>query len=152
MAISSGRAKPEREAVSSLIPSPAPLRLTRLLWHAAALPPPFHRHHRPPLLAAAAAAQPALQVENLRRGDQPRPQQRLRRQQSDVLAGAAIHLDEIARREILDARGVEREHSGSPKFLERSMRPARKAAVNRRRKRRWMRSLDRLLEAPMAAA
>ena len=37
-------------------------------------------------------------------------QQRLRRQQRDMMAGGAIHLYEIARPEILYPRGVEGEH------------------------------------------
>src|ERR1700748_3549527 len=35
-----------------------------------------------------------------------------------MVAGGAVDLDEVAQPEVLDPRGVEGEHSGSPKFLE----------------------------------
>src|ERR1700674_380631 len=69
-----------------------------------ALPPPFHRNHRPPLPPAPAAPEPPFEIEYLGRGAQSAPQQGLRRQQRDMLAGGAIDLDEIARPEILDPR------------------------------------------------
>jgi len=42
-----------------------------------------------------ATPEPPFQVENLGRRAQSDPQQRLRRQQSDVVAGGAIDLDEV---------------------------------------------------------
>jgi hypothetical protein len=71
-------------------------------------PPPLHGNHRSPLPPAPAAPEPPFEVENLCRGAQPDPQQSLRRQQRDVMAGGAIDLDEVALSEILDPRGVGR--------------------------------------------
>jgi len=53
-----------------------------------------------------------FEVENLGRGSQSGPEQRLRRQQRNMMASDAVHLDEIAPAEILDPRCVEREHPG----------------------------------------
>jgi hypothetical protein len=74
------------------------------------LPPPLQRNHRPPLGSAPAAPEPVLEVENLRAEAQSDPEEGLRRQQRDVVAGGAIDLDEVALPEILDPRRVERQH------------------------------------------
>jgi hypothetical protein len=44
---------------------------------------------------APTAPEPPFEVENLGRGAQPDPQQRLRRDQRDVVAGGAIDFDEV---------------------------------------------------------
>src|ERR1700751_5769926 len=46
--------------------------------------PPLNRNDRPALRSTPAAPEPGLEVEHLRRGVEPDPQQRLRRQQRDV--------------------------------------------------------------------
>ena len=57
--------------------------------------PATHRNHRPPLPPAPAAPQPPFEVENLGRGAQPGLQQRLRRQQRDMVAGGAIDFSDL---------------------------------------------------------
>src|ERR1700722_10839275 len=61
-------------------------------WPLRALPPPLDRNDRSPLRSASAAPKPALEVENLGLGVQTGPEQRVRRQQRDVVAGGAIDL------------------------------------------------------------
>ena len=65
-------------------------------WQLRAWPLPLDRNHRPPLPPAPAAPKAPFEVEQLRRGFQPHPQQRLRRQQCDMMAGGAIGLDQVA--------------------------------------------------------
>src|SRR5438105_4868458 len=94
LATSSGWAKPERERRRVLSPSPAPLLSLADLGCSrdlGSLAPPFHRDHRPPLPPSLPTSEPVLQVENLGRADQPGPQQRLRRQQRDMVAGGTLY-------------------------------------------------------------
>jgi hypothetical protein len=65
--------------------------------------PPLDRDHRPPLPPAPAAPEPPFEIEDLRAGAQSGPQQSLRRQQRDVVAGG----DEVALPEILDPHQVQ---------------------------------------------
>jgi hypothetical protein len=80
-----GRSPKTRVVLAGTVPLPL-----------AALPPPLHRNHRPPLPSALAAPEPPVEVENLCRGAQSGPEQRLRRQQRDTMAGGAVDLDEVA--------------------------------------------------------
>jgi hypothetical protein len=90
-----------------------------------AVSPPLHRNYRPPLPSAAPTPEPRFEIENLGRRAQADPQQSLRRQERDMVTGGAIDLDEVTQPKVLDPRGVEGEHSGSPKFLECSHRSRR---------------------------
>jgi hypothetical protein len=55
-------------------------------------PPPLHRDHRPPLPPATATPEPPFEVENLGRKSAPDRQQRLRRQQRDMVAGTSVEV------------------------------------------------------------
>ena len=88
-----------------------------------------HRNHRPPLLPAPSAPEPPFEVENLGRGAQSGPEQRLRRQQRDMVAGGAIDLDEVTLPEILDPCRVERQHI-SAVFLKCSKQPHGAGRIN----------------------
>ena len=59
-------------------------------------PRPLDRNHRPALRPAPAAPEAGFEVENLDHGAQPGPDEGLRRQQRDVVAGSAIDLDRVA--------------------------------------------------------
>jgi len=72
----------------------------------AALSPPPDRDDRPPFPPAAAAPEPHVEVENLCRGAEPDPQQRLWRQQRDLVADCAIDLDEVPSAEVLNPRAA----------------------------------------------
>src|SRR5271163_1723992 len=72
-------------------------------------PAPPNRNDRPPLPCAPGTGA-VLEFENLGRGAQSAPQQSLRRQQRDVVAGGAIDLDQVAVPKILDPRRVKGEH------------------------------------------
>jgi hypothetical protein len=105
----------------AMIPRPAPLPLPRgqssdetaAVWDLTGPAPSFHRNHRPPL-PPPAAPRPSFEVENLGRRAEPYPNQSLRRQQRDVMAGGLVNFDEVALPEILDPRRVERQHSPPP--------------------------------------
>jgi hypothetical protein len=75
-----------------------------------ALPPPLDRNHGSPSLSTPTAPDPVLEVEHLGLGAKPEPQQKLRREQRDVVASRAIDLDEVALPEILNPRGVKGHH------------------------------------------
>ena len=78
-----------------------------------------------------AAQEPVFQVEDLDRGAEPLPQQRLRRQQRDIEGRRPINFDEVALREILDPRRVEWQHSPPPSmFLNCSKQPDGARPVN----------------------
>jgi hypothetical protein len=53
-----------------------------------------------------------LEAEHLGKRAKPEPKRELGRQQSDLMAGGAINLDELALLEILDPGHAQREHSG----------------------------------------
>jgi hypothetical protein len=55
---------------------------------------------------------PAFEIENFGLGAETEPQQEIRRQQRDVVAGSTIDLDEVTTPEILDPCRVKRLHSG----------------------------------------
>jgi hypothetical protein len=73
-------------------------------WFACGRAAPLDRDDRPPLPPAPAAPEPPFEVEYLGRGAQPGPEERLPRQQRDVMAGGAVHLVEVevTRSKILD--------------------------------------------------
>jgi hypothetical protein len=73
---------------------------------ARALAPPLDRNDGPSPRSASAAPDALFEVEHLGPGAQTVPEQKLRRQQRDMMAGGAIDLDEIAMPKILDPRQV----------------------------------------------
>jgi hypothetical protein len=75
-------------------------------------PPPLDRDHSPPFRSTPAAPDALLQVEHLGLRAEPEAQQKLRREQRDVMASDTIDLDEIAPTETLDPRQVQGHHSG----------------------------------------
>jgi hypothetical protein len=81
-----------------------------------ALARPLDRHDGSSPCSASPAPDPLLEIEHLGLRAEPKPQQKLRRQQRDVIAGGAIDLDEVALPETLDPCGVEGK-IGSPMFL-----------------------------------
>ena len=75
-----------------------------------ALSPPLDRNDSPSPRSTSATSNPPFKVEHLGLRAEPEPQQKVRPQQSDVMAGGTIDLDEIASPEILDPRQVEGLH------------------------------------------
>lgn len=85
--------------------------------------PPLDRDHGPPSSPAPAAPEPLLQIEHLRAPVPTEPDEEgVRRQQRDVIAGAAIDLHLVASSEIPDPRQVKRHHVRAFVFLECSIR------------------------------
>jgi hypothetical protein len=75
-----------------------------------ALASPLDRHDRSSLRSASATPGPPFEIEHLGLRAETEPQQEVRPQQRDVMAGSTIDLDEIASPEILDPRQVEGLH------------------------------------------
>jgi hypothetical protein len=69
--------------------------------------PPLDRHHRPSPRSTTATSNPSFEIEHLSLRAEPEPQQEVRPQQGDVMAGSTIDLDEIASPKILDPRQVQ---------------------------------------------
>ena len=59
---------------------------------------------------------PAFEIENFGLGAETEPQQEIRRQQRDVVAGSTIDLDEITTPEILDPRAISRVEKGGHRY------------------------------------
>jgi hypothetical protein len=73
---------------------------------------PLHRHDSASPRSAPATPNAPFEIENLGVGAEPEPQQKLRRQPRDVVAGRTIDLDEITTPQILNPRQIQGLHSG----------------------------------------
>ena len=90
------------------------------------LAPPPDRDDGPRPCSAPSAPDPPLEVEHLGSGAQPEPEQKVGREQRDMMTAGTIDLDEIATPEIFDPRRVK----STPRFPEVLEKPPQASAAS----------------------